>query len=563
MLRRAIIVVLARCLALLAVALPAWAQPPLLVLTSAEPEVNLAARMQLSSLPAAQADHPDALWDQDNGPAPAVAPADLLVEPGRAVVGRVRLASGPSKAIYVVQVPSTRIDQVRLWLRSDGGAWRSAEAGDAVPLAHWPFSGPYPGFAIALDDEQVDLVISLRNDGRLRVPVWIKTEKAFQEGRLRQANLTGLVMGMGLMAAVVCLIAAVSVRVQAGWVLLAYALWVVLTVTCMNGYAAVWLMPDMPALNDNSKHLSVVVLSGLLLWASASLLDRLDQAWLRWLGPLATALALAWGLAQALWLPAPWRSLGVLVFFALCAATGLALCALSWLRGGRHVQWVAAALLATVLAAGLAVFVGPRSMGLDWQAAATACLLFAATLLLRHAQFCQLRYGRDVLGRAAVGANRDPLTALLSYTGLQQSHAQAVLREGAGQGQAALLEVFLPGLEASVEEHGFVLTERALLRLALCLQETLGQDWAIGRLSKTRFAAISLRPIADKALQDCATHVLSRCAREVQPLPLVADFDLRIVCLRRVPPALPFVDMLRELEEAGRAMEGGKRIAVL
>ncbi len=167
-----------------------------------------------------------------------------------------------------------------------------------------------------------------------------------------------------------------------------------------------------------------------------------------------------------------------------------------------------------------------------------------------------------MLGRTAASLNRDSLTGLLSYPGLQQCHAEIALREAAGQPPASMMLLALPGLERSGAEHGFVVTERTLVRLAATLQSVLGPAWAIGRLSKSRFAAFSLHGMEASDLVASATRILTRCAREIQPPHPVADFDLRIVCRQRLIRGQAFDELVREMEEAAQALDGSRRIAL-
>ncbi|HSV48623.1 MAG TPA: 7TM diverse intracellular signaling domain-containing protein [Ramlibacter sp.] len=556
------ILLVGRFLAAMALAMPAWALPPHVVLGGAEPEINLVPRMSVHRLAPGDATDPDRLWALP--PGPPSTDEGLQVADGITVVGRARLEIIRSHGVFVVQVPSSRVDHVQLWYRIGAAAWRSAEAGDTVPLARWPFYGQYPAFSIVTHEQEVDLIVMVRNSGTLRVPVWLKTEKAFQEGRLRQANVSGLVMGMGLMVAVVTLISAVTLRLAASWVLVGFSLWSVLTVCSVNGYAAIWLLPDWPMLNDGGKHFTAVVLSATMLWSVSVLVDRAGpQALLRWLGPGMTLLAALYGLVQLLWLPGWLRLPGALWFSGACVALAGLLCLMSWRRGGRYVGLIGCGVLAYTGVVLLGAESPSLRHGLDLRSAGAASLLFGGALLWRHAQFSRERYGRDVLGRAAVSANRDPLTALLSFAGLQQSLAQAVLREGAGQGMASMLMFVLPRLDRSSAQHGFVLTERALVRFAANLQDLLGRDWSVGRLDKSHFCAISLRESMAEGLIDLCARVLARCLRDADPLGAVTDFDLRIVCRVRGVAEMPLPDLLRHMEDAARSLPAGKRIALV
>lgn len=540
----------------------AQAAPPLLPLGAGDIETSLVPALALDRLPVATPIVPDALWA-----APVVGPdaaqaGKLRLESGQWLVGRVRLAAARDSEEFRVEVPSSRIDEVQLWYRKPGVPWRMARAGDRVPLSQWPFLGPSPVFLVPVDTGETDLVILLRNVGRLDVPVLVKSGRMSAKAQIRQSNLSGLVMGAGLMVAVVCLISALTLRRTSAWVLFAFAVWAGITITCLNGYAAIWFLPEWPDLVDGSKLIASVVMVALLLWVVVASVDRLKSGTgLHALGVAATVCAVAYSVVQLLWLPAEWRVPGALAFSAVCVLAALAVCTLSWMGGGRYVGLLATgvAMYAVVLALG--AFGTAPTEGLDLRAALAGVMLFAAALVLRHAQFARERYGQDVLGRAAVGRLRDPLTALLSHAGLQRACEQVMLRQNTDGRPSLLVYLELPELEASEAQHGFVLTERALVRLAAVVQKALGDGWAIARLGKDRFACVGHG--ASEEPGPLSTRLLAHCARLQDPLSPVNEFGLRMAAGERRIDGDNLDSCLQEMQLACRGLLPGRRIALV
>jgi GGDEF domain-containing protein len=550
----------------------AGGEPVLLALTQASDGVDLAARVHAFSEPVDRVPDPDAYWARPDAPrAAADGPGDgkaegrWRTEAGQRLVGRATLMAGREKSVYVVFVPSARVDQVQVWYRlRGGGSWQSGLAGDRVPLSRWPFVGPYPAFPLALDERPLDLVVTVVNDGLLRVPVRLLPDAAYREMHTRQAQVSGLIAGLGLMVLVICVISYFVLRRRANVLLAAVAAWGLFSIMCINGDTAIWLTPEWPEFNHAGKHLSSVMLSALMVSMTVHALDERfitpAERVLAWAAPVA---GLAYALLQAMWLPGDWRAPGALAWAGLAGVAALVVCGLSALQGGRFVPLVTAAVLGFVASVAVLVADWPLVRGLDLQMTGAAILIFASLLLMRHALFSRERYGRDVVGRAAISAHRDPLTALLSYSGFQQSFDEAVLRQAAGGGPASIMLFALPGLEAKAMEHGFVLTERALVRFAAALQSVLGNTWTIARLSKTRFACLSMQPQGAAGMMDDATRLLSHCTRLTEPLGPVADFDLRIACTHRQLSQADLSALIRELDDAVQAQEPGKRIALV
>jgi len=395
--------------------------------------------------------------------------------------------------------------------------------------------------------------------------VMLLADAEYRKVHTHQAAVSGFVGGLGMMVLVVCLVSAFSLARGASMMLAAVAAWALVFVLCLNGSMAMWITPEWPRFNDASKHASSVILSGLVLSMTAFALDvRYFRRASRALAIAAPVAAVAYAAVQIAWLPHDWRGMGALGWAVFTSIAGLGLCAASALAGGRYVRLVAAANVCYALAVASAVFDPFEIVSeLDLTDAATAVLVYASVLVFRYMLFIRERHGRDVLGRAAIGANRDPLTALLSYSGFQLAYDEAMLRQGS-QGQRTWAMLFyLPGLERNSFEHGFVLTERALVRFAAALQSVLGDSWAIGRLSTTHFAAVSNRSMDAPAVKAAATKVMASSARLSGELGPWGDFDLRIVFTRCMPEASGMQGLLHRLEEPAKGLDGNKRITLV
>ena len=543
----------------------AWAaQPPELRLSADAPRLNLTLHMAAQRLPATTALNPDQAWDG--------APDQPLLEPsprwqsspGMRLVGRVVLQGAGAEGTYVVHVPTAWFDQVQVWQREPGGAWASALAGDRVALSRWPFVSQNPAFVVKVGTAPVHLMVVLENEATSRAPVWLATDAAYRETQLRQSNLSGMNMGLGLMVVVFTVLGAAVQRRRASVLLAGVASWVFITVICLNGYMAVWFTPEWPAFNDASKQFTGVMMSALMFALTA---EALDQRYLtrveRWAKLVVPGIVLLYAVAQALWLPGAWRLPGAAVLTLVTLAASMVMCGLSVLRGGRYVRWIMAALGCYALAVTVVYTPFDFVAGLDIRAAAVGLLLFASMLVFYRALFLRERYGRDVLGRAAVTGNRDPLTALLSYQGFQLAYDEALLRQGAGERQTPVMLFLLPGLEQSAVDHGFVLTERVVVRFAASLQGVLGDSWSIARISKTRFACIGMGDARGADVLAVATQVLANCARLSDAIGPVADFDLRIACTQRWLAPGGLKALLGALEEACHALTPPKRIALV
>lgn len=548
----------------LAVALPAAAQVPVIQLSPSMPSRALGGDMSISILPLAQRADPDALWVAAPGGSSDWSDGNWVVRPGQRVVGRIRLQGPPGGGVFVLQAADSSVDRVQIWYRQPGQAWQSAEAGDRVPLSRWPFLGQFPAFALALTGQPLDLVVAMENGEPLAVTLWLRSDAGYRGAQFLQANFAGLAMGLGIMGALMSLVSAVTYARRANWMVLGYALWAVVVVASITGYLAVWFTPNAAGFNDIAKDFSLILMGALLVAVVAEVLDHLDILGLqRWVGTTFIVLGSAYVLVYVLALPGAWRTRALALWEAWCILGAAVLCAVSWLRGSRLVAFPALAVVMVALTVALQYDTFDLRYELDLNSVLAALLLFASAQLLGQTLFLRERYGRAVLGRAAISASRDPLTALLSFIGMRHAYEEATLDQLAGRGGIAVIMLSLPRFDECSIEHGFVITERVVVRFAAALQQVLGHRWQIGRLSKTRFAALTNTKGGAEEVVQTATRVLTHCSRLQDPVSPVKDFDLRIVCALRNQSAVSFTDLLQEMEDASVALEETKRIALV
>jgi GGDEF domain-containing protein len=519
--------------------------------------------MDVVRIPVDRPRDPDLLWNAPDGSVGQEG-SRWRMDARTRIAGRITLSPRGEGGTFLVQVPLSVVDEVEVWHRERGGDWKYARAGDRVALSQWPFATQFPAFPVQVRGETIDLMVVAGNAAWLQVPVLLLYDTEFLQEASRRANVSGVMVGLGLMVLVICFLGALAVRTRASRLLVFVSAWALLAISVGSGYVAAWITPEATSFNDASKHFTAMMLAGLIVALVVQSLDLRHAGRLpRMLAVAAPVVSLAYAAAQVLWLPPYWRPPGAAIWASITLLCCIALCVISALKGARYVVPVAAGVACLLAAAVLPIVPPDLVAGVDLRSAFIALLIYSALLLFRQAQVARERHGRDVLSRAAVSMNRDPLTALLSLAGFELAYDEALLRQGAGGGVSSMMLFVLPGLEKAAFEHGFMVTERALVRFAAALHGALGEDWSIARLSKSRFVCISTRPQGSSQLAAQATQVLARCARITQPLSPLVDFQLRIACVRRRLDSDSLKALLHEMEKGAFALGEGKRIALL
>lgn len=532
--------------------------------------VNLSATTVPLQLPLDTPLDPDALWQQVQAASSQPAdtdkpqPAQWLLQPGQRTVAAWTLLPEPGNRRYVIESALLRVDQIDLFWREPGRPWASARSGDKVALSQWPFVSQFPAFSIAVDRQPVQLVVALANDGQLQLPLRIMPDPLYQQRRLLQANLSGLMLGVGITVFLICALTTLPPRRREIQWLAAYSAVAFLTMLCINGYAAIWLTPEWPVFNDVSKHFFASLLAALLCAVTLSSLDpRHLQDWQRHLPAAAMVAGLAVALAQLWYWPNAWREISIYSWFLISAGASLTACLQAKLMGARYLLWSVGGVVAFMAAVLLNLL--PRDWGqsADVFSAAAATLFAASALLFRQGLVMQHENGRDVLGRDQLKRDRDPLTALLSFEGFRYRFDEHLLRQQATGDSGWMAIIELRNLKAAMADYGLVITERLIVRMAAILQREMGGKWLIGRIDDQRFAVLSTVSQPGDASRMQFTALLTSALRQQEPAGWVEKADLRIACVNRQFKSTDLQAMLDALSQVTAQIRDQRRIVML
>lgn len=494
--------------------------------------LDLRSRIEYAIVPVSAVE-PGQAWQLDaTNFKPMQAGQRLQIPEGFMMLARVELKVQQVRDPDYLQFPSARLDRVQLWARAVGQPWQHGEAGDRVAISQWPFSGPFPAFELPDGNERIQLVMAIEHRGSLNVPIEWSPDHAFRAGRMAHAFTFGAIAGLAAALTLVCALAMALFRRIEFATLCVYTLLTGLSLTASNGYAGVYLWPQLPAWNDPSKGFLGMLLVSLLLPLVARVL-RLDvqrPAW--WKASWRWALAgVAYAVLQLLVLPPEWRTvanlayvMGTLVFAFILAMHGV-------LRGDAMSKLTLAAIVVITLGTSLGyadLFDIVNELSLHVANAASRLgfvVLMLCVAVQRH------RYGRDVLSRLLAGDNRDALTGLANRAGLKQELARAALMvDEAGTRQAGVLICELRNLGAVRADYGDEFCDHLLVRFAYALSGSVPTGSALfGRLTHSRFAAVVLHDASTETLQAAATRILSRMLAQTDLPDAVREMKLRIV----------------------------------
>lgn len=520
--------------------------------------LDLRPSLQYAIVPAASVD-PETAWQlPDTAFRPMQAGQKLDIPQGTMMLARIELKVMQVRDPDYLQFPSTRLDRVQLWARAVGQPWQKGEAGDRVALAGWPFAGPFPAFELPDGNERVQLLMAVQHRGSLNLPVEWMPDHAFRADRLAHGFTFGAIAGLAAALALICGLTAWLFRRMEFAVLGGYTLLTALSLMASNGYAAIYLWPQLPAWNDPSKvFLSMVLVSVLLPMVARVLkLDVHRPVW--WTASQRWSIAgLAYAVLQLAVLPPEWRTIANMAYVVATLAFAFMLAFYGVLRADAMSLLTFAAVVVITLATviGYADLFVVNELGLH-VANALSRLVFVVLMLCVAVQ--RHRFGRDVLSRYMAGKNRDPLTGLPNRAGLQQDLQRAtLLSDAASTRETGVIICDLRSIGTLRAEYGDEVCDRVLASFAQVLQASSpGGDVLVGRLGFGRFAALVLADTSREHLQAIATRILSRALARTDLPDAVRDMKLRIV-MTRAPLSDVRLDAI-EAEISRRADEAGE-----
>lgn len=534
------------------------------VIATPERSVAVSSLVGAFTIPQQSPLEPEALWQQTQTVTQAVkAQGVWRTDAGQRTVAKFSIAT-QSERISTLEFPLVRLDKAEVFWRTPGKPWQHALAGDTVAMSQWPVLSQHPTFLLPFESMpgQIDVIAVLQNDGFAETTALLSADREAREHRVMQSSVAGLLIGASALALVVSLLLLAMSRSPARTHLAIFCACITATALALTGYGAIWFTPEWPRFNDSMKSFASTAASAALLTASLAALDK-GAVGAKWrITAWGTALLLmAYGIAQVGVLPHSWRWMAGLAIGAVITVMGLSMSIYSWRRGDRFAPWV---MLAVVLFAFCGVMFRGFALvsGMDIFSTGVITCMIASCLALGHVLTLRERFGKAVIGRAATHRYRDPLTALLSYEGLEREVENLAVRQQTGGGAAHMLYFSLQALDSYKYEDGYLVWQRDLVRFAAVLQKALGEDWHIARLSNSKFGAISLQGRKKIMPDQLLTLVLTNCSRTIDTQDWVDRVGLRMAATSALLGKTSLQELLVALDQDLQNLAPGKRIAV-
>ena len=428
---------------------------------------------------------------------------------------RAHQQSAPQR--WFIELMDSGIDRAVLYQRSGDGAWHRQEAGDAVPVPHWPVPGRLPTFSLTTKTEApVDYWLRVEHARvAYSAPIRLISGTPLAVSRDQEQFLLGGYFG--LLAMVLMMALALSIawrdRLMIGYA--AYVASVGITQLAQLGTGAQYVWPYWDWWNRLSTFVapSLSAVVGLLfirmLTEPARSSVWLDRAVLA-VAALTTTLVL---LDIAVPLGATYRLIGdVLLLLALVAVC----MALAWRRSpDRHLRLAILGFMPMLL---LALFPLARTLGLIATSGLTRYgLAIGAALempILLYAIATGVASRREARVRAAASATTDALTGLANLRVLTPRLDGALARADKQGSSFAVLVVHVANWKDIAAAHGLQAAERALVLTASRLRRIAGEVDLAARVSEADFAVLLEAPTTRPDAIARARRIVDEGARD-------------------------------------------------
>ena len=428
---------------------------------------------------------------------------------------RAHQQSAPQR--WFIELMDSGIDRAVLYQRSGDGAWHRQEAGDAVPVPHWPVPGRLPTFSLTTKTEApVDYWLRVEHARvAYSAPIRLISGTPLAVSRDQEQFLLGGYFG--LLAMVLMMALALSIawrdRLMIGYA--AYVASVGITQLGQLGTGAQYVWPYWDGWNRLSTFVapSLSAVVGLLfirmLTEPARSSVWLDRAVLA-VAALTTTLVLV---DIAVPLGATYRLIGdVLLLLALVAVC----MALAWRRSpDRHLRLAILGFMPMLL---LALFPLARTLGLIATSGLTRYgLAIGAALempILLYAIATGVASRREARVRAAASATTDALTGLANLRVLTPRLDGALARADKQGSSFAVLVVHVANWKDIAAAHGLQAAERALVLTASRLRRIAGEVDLAARVSEADFAVLLEAPTTRPDAIARARRIVDEGARD-------------------------------------------------
>jgi two-component system, sensor histidine kinase LadS len=436
-----------------------------------------------------------------------------------------------TRSRWFLELDSPRIDDAQLFWRDRNNQWMSLKAGDGVPHNGWPIHTRLPTFALesSADSPQTYYLRIVNARSPVSTTLLIYRDTRLIEQQQNEMLLLGGFFGLIVIMLIASLGLAAIMRERSFLVYTAYIGSLALYMFCNVGLAAIYFWPNSPSITDRAVFVSASITAALGPLFVRKILQPVTR--LRFTSAMIGVLVFLM-LTMALF-EAFHPTMFSYVLINLGTLTSLMVIYVvifaTWQRGDAITRMIALGFLPVALSA---IPVILRNAGLIPNSIFTQySLLFAGALempMLLYALLMRSANRRDTLMRAAGLPTRDALTGVSNIRALLDAMHGVMTRANRYKNQYALILVDLSNEAWFAKEHGQEIAERALVLLAVRMQQLTREVDVVSRIDKNQFVMLMEGPCTPRQVVQMTTRISASAHQPDDVLPVGSALKLKI-----------------------------------
>lgn len=453
------------------------------------------------------------------------------LDKGEALWVRFTVPATPNSERWYLEIPYPGVDRVTLFAQNADGQWVSRSAGDTVAISSWPLPHRHPIMPVAVSPQSPRVhYLRIQNGTIFGAPMQFVSDNYLMRNEQGISVALGVYFGLVVLAVMLSLAAAATIKEQIYTVYAVSAVLMALTQATITGLAGLHLWGDSPWWNNMAPQV-------LPLFAIASLqLFLAEVVSLRERSRLLYRLLVAAGLISLplsvylMMTPDVMDRLHLIVVYFLAeTVAGLGVVIWAGLRGDRYAPWL---LVGSAPVAVGALFPLARAAGLIpigfWTTHGMQVAIAAELPILLLVMVMRSQHRREH-GRRIQGLDRiDPATGLINAAVFHERLVRLIARSQRLKFRSAMLLVDISNIEQIKRQFDSDSARELTLRVAGRLLSVAREIDTVARLSEHRFGVLLEGPLHADEVAEAGPRIVARCLMPFKGRPLEWGAHVRV-----------------------------------
>jgi two-component system, sensor histidine kinase LadS len=453
------------------------------------------------------------------------------LDKGEALWVRFTLPPTSNSERWYLEIPYPGVDRVTLFVQNAQGEWTSRTAGDNVPLSTWPLPHRHPIMPVAVSTQQPrEFYLRIQNGTIFGAPLQFVSDSYLMRTEQGVSLALGIYFGLVVLAVMLSLAAAFTVKEQIYTLYAISAVLMALTQATITGLAGLHLWGDSPWWNNMAPQvLPLFAIASLQLFLAevVSLRERSRLLYRLLVSagfislPLSVYLMITPDVMERLHL--------IVIYFLAETVGGLGVVVWAAMRGDRYAPWL---LVGSAPVAVGALFPLARAAGLIpigfWTTHGMQVAIAAELPILLMVMVMRSQHRREHVRRIQGLDRIDPATGLINAAVFHERLVRLIARSQRLKFRSAMLLVDISNIDQIRRQFDSDSARELTLRVAGRLLSVAREIDTVARLSEHRFGVLLEGPLHADEVAEAGPRIVARCLMPFKGRPLEWGAHVRV-----------------------------------